>query len=166
MWSLLVKGQVMNFCMAITLKTWLYFRTYSPYIYFSGGIIIYGALWLFEDDFVHVVSITFTSLILTELLMVALTVRTWHYLMLLAEIFSLGIYIASLAVLTYFGKFERKVFYLSALLLNPNVFLQLFYFTVDLAQEIIGHFVRFQLHKWHIIIELVKIQWFFTSHLF
>lgn len=73
--------------------------------FFSGGIIIYGALWLFDEDFVHVVSITFTSLILTELLMVALAVRTWHYLMVIAEAFSLAIYLVSLAVLrNYFGE--------------------------------------------------------------
>lgn len=73
---------------------------------FSGGIIIYGALWLFDEDFVHVVSITFTALILTELLMVALTIRTWHWAMAVAEVFSLAIYITSLIVLrNYFGKF-------------------------------------------------------------
>ncbi|KAK6186527.1 hypothetical protein SNE40_008550 [Patella caerulea] len=80
----------------------LSFKTFFLWVLISiyqGGIIMYGALLLFEEDFVHVVSITFTSLILTELLMVALTIRTWHYLMIVAEIFSLGIYIASLAVL-------------------------------------------------------------------
>ena len=67
---------------------------------------MYGALLLFEDEFLHVVAITFTSLVLTELLMVALTVRTWHYMMVIAEIFSLGIYIASLAILKdYFGEY-------------------------------------------------------------
>ncbi|CAG2238567.1 E7.6.2.1 [Mytilus edulis] len=89
----------------------LSFKTFFMWVLISvyqGGIIIYGALWLFEDDFVHVVSITFTSLILTELLMVSLTIRTWHYLMLLAEIFSLCIYIASLAVLTYFDSHFLK----------------------------------------------------------
>ncbi len=38
-------------------------------------------LELFEAQFIHVVAITFTSLVLTELLMVALTVRTRHGLM-------------------------------------------------------------------------------------
>lgn len=66
---------------------------------YQGGIIMYGAFVLFEDEFVHVVLITFTSLILTELLMVALTIRTWHWAMILAEVFSLAIYIASLVVL-------------------------------------------------------------------
>jgi len=67
---------------------------------------MYGAFLLFEDEFIHVVAITFTSLILTELLMVALTIRTWHWLMVMAEIGSLAIYIASLVVLRdFFGGF-------------------------------------------------------------
>ncbi|CDQ63704.1 unnamed protein product [Oncorhynchus mykiss] len=51
------------------------------------------------SEFVHVVAISFTALILTELLMVALNIRTWHWLMVLAEFLSLGCYIASLAFL-------------------------------------------------------------------
>ncbi|XP_059148847.1 probable phospholipid-transporting ATPase IIB isoform X3 [Physella acuta] len=80
----------------------LSFKTFFLWVLISiyqGGIIMYGALLLFEAEFIHVVSITFTSLILTELLMVALTVRNWHWLMIVAQIFSLGIYLASLAVL-------------------------------------------------------------------
>lgn len=72
---------------------------------FTGGIIMFGGLLLFDQDFIHVVSITFTALILTELLMVALTIRTWHWLMLLAEVISLALYVGTLAVLkNYFGK--------------------------------------------------------------
>jgi len=63
---------------------------------------MYGALILFEEEFIHVVAISFTALILTELLMVALTVRTWHWIMIVAELFSLGIYIASLMFLDFF----------------------------------------------------------------
>lgn len=71
-----------------------------------GGILMYGALVLFESEFVHVVAISFTALILTELLMVALTIRTWHWLMVVAEFFSLGCYLASLAFLNeYFGRY-------------------------------------------------------------
>ncbi|KAH9515664.1 ATP synthase subunit 9 [Bulinus truncatus] len=80
----------------------LSFKTFFLWVLISiyqGGIIMYGALLLFEAEFIHVVSITFTALILTELLMVALTVRNWHWLMIVAQVFSLGIYIASLAVL-------------------------------------------------------------------
>ena len=56
---------------------------------------MFGALLLFRDEFIHVVSISFTALILTELIMVALTIRTWHWLMVLAEFLSLAIYILS-----------------------------------------------------------------------
>ena len=67
---------------------------------------MFGALLLFEDKFVHVVSISFTALILTELIMVALTIRTWHWMMVLAEFLSLAIYIVSLLILKdFFGKF-------------------------------------------------------------
>ena len=60
---------------------------------------------LFEALFVHVVAITFTALVLNELLMVALTIRTWHGLMVLAQLFSLVIYLLSLVILNgYFGE--------------------------------------------------------------
>ena len=66
---------------------------------------MFGALLLFRDEFIHVVSISFTALILTELIMVALTIRTWHWLMVLAEFLSLAIYILSLIILKdFFGK--------------------------------------------------------------
>ena len=69
---------------------------------------MYGSLLLFDDNFLHIVSITFTSLILTELLMVALTIRTWHWVMIVCEIGSLGIYIVSLVVLKdFFGKWRE-----------------------------------------------------------
>ncbi|KAH0617869.1 hypothetical protein JD844_016545, partial [Phrynosoma platyrhinos] len=86
----LTKGRSLSF------KTFLIWVLISIY---QGGILMYGALLLFESEFVHVVAISFTALILTELLMVALTIRTWHWLMVVAEIFSLCCYIASLAFL-------------------------------------------------------------------
>ncbi|XP_032278585.1 probable phospholipid-transporting ATPase IIB isoform X2 [Phoca vitulina] len=86
----LTKGRSLSF------KTFLIWVLISIY---QGGILMYGALLLFESEFVHVVAISFTALILTELLMVALTVRTWHWLMAVAEVLSLGCYVASLAFL-------------------------------------------------------------------
>lgn len=98
----LTKGRDLNF------KTFFVWVLISMY---QGGVIMYGALLLFEDDFIHVVSITFTSLILTELLMVALTIRTWHILMVVGEIMSLGCYVLALIVLkNYFGKFKAPSF--------------------------------------------------------
>lgn len=69
---------------------------------------MYGALVMFEDEFIHIVAISFTSLVLTELIMVALTIRTWHYIMALAELLSFGLYILSLIVLKdYFGESQN-----------------------------------------------------------
>ncbi|CAH8579260.1 unnamed protein product [Dicrocoelium dendriticum] len=80
----------------ITFKSFFVWLLISVY---QGGVIMYGALLLFEDEFIHIVAITFTALLLTELLMVAITVRTWHLLMVLAEILSLAIYALSLVVM-------------------------------------------------------------------
>lgn len=66
---------------------------------------MYGALVLFEDQLIHIVEISYTALILTELIMVALTVVTWHRLMIVAEFISLLTYTATLLIFTnYFGK--------------------------------------------------------------
>ncbi|XP_057360287.1 probable phospholipid-transporting ATPase IIB isoform X2 [Manis pentadactyla] len=86
----LAKGRSLSF------KTFLIWVLISIY---QGGVLMYGALLLFESEFVHVVAISFTALVLTELLMVALTIRTWHWLMAVAELLSLGCYVASLAFL-------------------------------------------------------------------
>ncbi|XP_073069360.1 probable phospholipid-transporting ATPase IIB isoform X8 [Manis javanica] len=91
----LAKGRSLSF------KTFLIWVLISIY---QGGVLMYGALLLFDSEFVHVVAISFTALVLTELLMVALTIRTWHWLMAVAELLSLGCYVASLAFLNeYFG---------------------------------------------------------------
>ncbi|XP_046386255.1 probable phospholipid-transporting ATPase IIB isoform X3 [Ischnura elegans] len=80
----------------------LSFKTFFMWVLISiyqGGVIMYGALVLFEDEFIHIVAISFSSLVLTELIMVALNVRTWHHLMVLAELLSLGLYVLSLVLL-------------------------------------------------------------------
>ena len=60
---------------------------------------MFGALLLFEDEFIHVVAISFTALILTELTMVALTIKTWHPFMLVAELASIILYFLSVIIL-------------------------------------------------------------------
>ena len=66
---------------------------------------MFGALLLFEDEFIHVVSISFTALIITELLMVALTIRTLHWLMSVSLAGSFLIYVVTLFFFKdYFGK--------------------------------------------------------------
>ncbi|KAJ6649236.1 putative phospholipid-transporting ATPase IIB [Pseudolycoriella hygida] len=87
----------------------LSYKTFFMWVLISiyqGGVIMYGALILFEDEFIHIVAISFSALILTELIMVALTIRTWHRLMVLAEIFSLILYLISLAVLHEYFDWE------------------------------------------------------------
>lgn len=83
----------------------LSYKTFFMWVLISiyqGGVLMYGAMLLFEDELIHVVSISFTSLILTELLMVSLTVRTWHPLMIVAHFLSLGFYALSIIFMHYF----------------------------------------------------------------
>jgi len=88
---------------------------------------MYGALIMFEDEFIHIVAISFSALVLTELIMVALTIRTWHHIMMLAEIFSLALYLLSLIVLKdYFGKFI--IFNKKQKFILYDIF---FYFNID-----------------------------------
>ena len=62
----LIKGRSLSY------KTFFIWTLVSMY---QGAVIMFGALLLFEDEFIHVVAISFTALILTELTMVALTIR-------------------------------------------------------------------------------------------
>ncbi|VDP01320.1 unnamed protein product [Soboliphyme baturini] len=88
---------------SLSLKTFFLWFLVSIY---QGAVIMYGALVLFDADFIHIVSITFTSLILTELIMVALTVHKWHWAMGLAEVFSFLVYALSLLFLPSFFDIE------------------------------------------------------------
>ncbi|VDD83642.1 unnamed protein product [Mesocestoides corti] len=113
----------------LTFKTFFIWVVISIY---QGGVIMYGALVLFDTDFIHVVSITFTSVLLTELLMVALTIRTWHFLMVIAELASLVIYVVALVVFKSFFdqaflltlNFVWKVFAITAVSCIPLVILK------------------------------------------
>ncbi|KAM7534886.1 hypothetical protein Aperf_G00000113594 [Anoplocephala perfoliata] len=113
----------------LTFKTFLIWLVISIY---QGGVIMYGALLLFDQDFIHVVSITFTSVLLTELLMIALTIHIWHFVMILAEIASLAIYIICLvAFKSYFDQtflltwnFMWKVFAITGVSCIPLIILK------------------------------------------
>ena len=62
------------------------------------------SLLLFESEFLHIVAISFTALVINELIMVALEITTWHTVMVLSELGTAVIYLASMAVLpAYFG---------------------------------------------------------------
>ncbi|CAD5205453.1 unnamed protein product [Bursaphelenchus okinawaensis] len=87
----------------------LSYKTFCIWVLISiyqGSIIMYGALVAFDSDFIHVVSISFSALIVTELIMVAMTVHTWHWAMLVAQALSLALYGASLLILDKF--FDRQ----------------------------------------------------------
>ena len=81
----------------LSLKTFLSWAWKALY---QGGVIMLGGVLLFEQRFVHVVGITFTSLILTENLMVAVEVKRWHPLMLLAQVLTLLVYMTALVALS------------------------------------------------------------------
>lgn len=80
----------------LTMKTFFKWLLVSVY---QGGVIMLSSFVLFEHDFIHIVAITFTALLLNELLMVALEINTWHYIMGLCEIGSIFIYILSVRFL-------------------------------------------------------------------
>lgn len=84
------------------------------------------ALWLFEDEFIHIVSITFTALIFNELIMVALEINTWHPFMIYAEVVTVFFYLLSMVLLkTEFGKATLSVFECLHLFFRPIVHLNM-----------------------------------------
>jgi phospholipid-translocating ATPase len=105
----LQKGRALSFK---TFFTWVLKSVYQ------GGVIMVLAVFLFDQSIYQIVSITFTTLILTELINVALEINTWLWQIIVAEIVSLLIYIVSIAALpSYFdvrfilsGDFFWKVF--------------------------------------------------------
>ncbi len=114
----LTKGRSLSY------KTFLLWVLISIY---QGAAIIYGSLLIFDQDFNHIVAITFTALILTELLMVGLTVRSWHILMIISMMVSLICYIASLVVFkAYFGDLKKfiksKQIYFILIIINYKIF--------------------------------------------
>eukprot|EP00961_Rhodomonas_salina_P249972 3378715-Rhodomonas_salina.1 len=61
------------------------------------------SIFMFDDSFLRIISITFASLILTELLMVVLGIQRWSCVMVLAQLLSLASYLVSFFLLpTYF----------------------------------------------------------------
>lgn len=70
---------------------------------YQGGVIMLLSLWLFNERFTNIVSISFTALIFNELLMIAAEINTWHEYMVLSEVITLVVYLASMLLLrTYF----------------------------------------------------------------
>lgn len=70
------------------------------------------SLLLFESEFLHIVAISFTALVINELIMVALEVTTWHSYMVLSELGTALVYFGSMAILpAYFGKLRFYIFF-------------------------------------------------------
>lgn len=85
----------------LSLKTFFIWLFQSVY---QGGSIMILALLLFESRFLSIIAISFTALIASELINVAMEVHTWHAAMIAAEVTSVAIYIASIFILdNYFG---------------------------------------------------------------
>nr|QBH67581.1 phospholipid-transporting ATPase [Ustilago esculenta] len=89
----LTKGRSLS---AKTFTTWLMISTYQ------GGAIMILSLLLFENEFLNIVSISFTALVVNELIMVALEITTWHVYMILSEIMTLFFYCVSIVFLPEF----------------------------------------------------------------
>ncbi|KAL1943316.1 hypothetical protein VTO73DRAFT_4391 [Trametes versicolor] len=86
----LTKGRVLSYK---TFFMWLMISVYQ------GAAIMIMSLVLFETEFLNIVAISFTALILNELIMVALEITTWHVYMVLSEIVTLFIYAVSMTFL-------------------------------------------------------------------
>ncbi|KAI0042746.1 phospholipid-translocating P-type ATPase [Auriscalpium vulgare] len=86
----LTKGRALSYK---TFFVWLMISVYQ------GAAIMIISLVLFETEFLNIVAISFTALILNELIMVALEVTIWHYYMIISEIVTLLMYAASMVFL-------------------------------------------------------------------
>lgn len=114
----LQKGRSLN------LKTFVMWVFISIY---QGGMIMLLSVLLFDASLYSIVSITYTTLIFAQLLNVAFEIRRWHWAMIVSEIVSLLIYIASLFILrTYFditfiltGNFVWKTLVITAVTTLP-----------------------------------------------
>eukprot|EP01006_Ploeotia_vitrea_P034800 TRINITY_DN65800_c6_g3_i1.p1 TRINITY_DN65800_c6_g3~~TRINITY_DN65800_c6_g3_i1.p1 ORF type:complete len:1115 (-),score=98.08 TRINITY_DN65800_c6_g3_i1:221-3409(-) len=97
LYSELQKGRALS---VKTFLTWMWIATYQ------GGIIMALAIVLFESSFLQIVSITFTALILTELIMVGMEMHKRTMLVfLVAELVSVIAYLLSIIMLpTYFDR--------------------------------------------------------------
>jgi len=92
----LQKGRALNFR---TFMTWIWKAV------FQGGIMMLLAIALFEQKIIRIQSITFSALIMTELLMVCLEVSRFKIWMLLSVVLSMVIYIASIFLLPEYFDF-------------------------------------------------------------
>jgi len=84
----------------LSYKTFFIWLSQSIY---QGGTIMLLSIFLFSGSLINIVAITFTALIFAELFNVAFEIHTWNRYILISEIVTFLVYIASLFLLdTYF----------------------------------------------------------------
>lgn len=96
----LTKGRSLSFK---TFFQWLMISVYQ------GAAIMIMSLVLFENELLNIVAISFTALILNELIMVGLEITTWHTYMVIAEVVTLFLYVISIAFLPEYFDLEFVV---------------------------------------------------------
>ncbi|KAI6009970.1 hypothetical protein EDC04DRAFT_2771575 [Pisolithus marmoratus] len=96
----LTKGRSLSFK---TFFQWLMISLYQ------GAAIMIMSLVLFENEFLNIVAISFTALILNELFMVGIEITTWHTYMIIAEVVTLFLYVISIAFLPEYFDLEFVV---------------------------------------------------------
>ncbi|KNE67897.1 phospholipid-translocating P-type ATPase, flippase [Allomyces macrogynus ATCC 38327] len=135
----LVKGRALSYR---TFFAWLLVSVYQ------GGAIMMLALLLFDRDLVHMVAISFTALIVNELVMVMVEIVTWHRYMAYALIATVAVYVASMAILPEFDMsfvlttaFVAKVAAMAAISCVPLVVLHRakLHFAPPSYQKLVNH---------------------------
>jgi len=79
----------------------LSYKTFCIWVFksiYQGGTIMLLAIVLFESNLNNIVAITFTSLILSELINVAFEINKWHKYMVVAEVTSVSVYLISMLI--------------------------------------------------------------------
>lgn len=90
LYQTLQKGRELN------LKTFLIWIWKSIY---QGAMIMFLGFWLFEESVVQIVTITFTSLILLELLNIYTELTSFNLIVFISQILTFAIYILSIVFL-------------------------------------------------------------------
>jgi len=78
----------------------LSYKTFFIWVWksvYQAGVIMVLSIFLFENAMINIVAITFTALILAELLNIAFEIQTWHPLMIASEVLTVLVYFARYA---------------------------------------------------------------------
>ncbi|KAL0229330.1 hypothetical protein GEMRC1_013948 [Eukaryota sp. GEM-RC1] len=81
---------------------YLSIKTFTQWVclsLFQSSVIMFISLQIYDFSLYNISSITFTSLIVIEMLNLSLEMHKWHYLMVLAQLSSIVIYAASIFLL-------------------------------------------------------------------